>query len=436
MVRNKFQDIKVQNTRKVEIKKEEISQKIYAPRDREAYIPPSAYKILENKKNNYETKRASGPRYTLWVVALVAVIFLFFALSFLFSNATITVNPKIKTISLNQNLSAVKDPNTDKVPFDLVVLSDQESKSILLEEKDFQESAKGTVLIYNKMNSTPQALAVDTRLEGSNGKIYKTKTKATIPGMSKDGVPGKVSVEIYGSELGKEYNSAPLDFKILGFKGTPKYSKFYGRSVGEISGGMVGKARLVTEDQKAIALKDLKASLQKKLFAKAVNQIPAKGFVLFKDATFLNIDDTNISPVTADGTVTMTIKGTLYGFIFNEEKLTKKIVEYLLPDETESDIYVSNLRDLSFVLLTKDILSYADVTDIDFNIYGVPKIVYKFDSTKLVPELLGKNKEYLNSLLLAEYPNVESATYSIKPIWKSTFPDKAEKINVIINYPN
>jgi hypothetical protein len=423
MARNQFQDIK-----KIDVNKgNNISKKVYVPTD--------ASKILNRNNDNYnEVQKVSTTRYGLWVIAIISVIFLFFALSFFFSSATVTVSPKIKSLSLNQNLSAVKDSNTVKLPFDLVILSDKESKIISgTEEKDFKDSAKGKVVLYNNFSSTPQSLLIDTRLEGSNNKIYKTKTKVTIPGMAKDGSPGKVSVDIYALEPGVEYNATPIDFKVFGFKGSPKYNKFYGRSVGDITGGFVGKSKQITDSQKTLAEKELKATLQTKLFNKVMSQIP-EGFILFKDAAFLNIDDSSATPMTADGSITLNAKGTLYGFIFNEKKLTEKIVKYLLPDYDGSDVYISNIRDLTFALSNKENTSFADATAIDFNIYGVPKIVYRLDQTKLIISLVGKNKKDLNQLLL-QYPNIDSASSSIKPIWKSTFPEKAKSIKIITNYP-
>lgn len=421
MARNQFQDIK-----KTDIKKDNNFSKKYVstnfPRNDESIV-----KTTEEVSKN-------SPKYTLWVVALISVVFLFFALSFLFSSATVTIIPKIKSISLNQNISAVKETNVENLSFDLITLSDVESTTIQSgEEKDFKESAKGKVLLYNKYSQVPQQLLIDTRLEGSNGKIYKTKTKVTIPGMNKDGTPGKISVDIYALEPGVEYNSLPIDFKIFGFKGTNKYSKFYGRSVGEISGGLVGKSRQVTEEQKVAAEKELKALLEAKLFSKAISQIP-EGFILFKDATLLSIDESNLSKTGEDGSVTLEIKGTLNGFIFNNDKLTKLIIQYLIPDYEGNDVYISNIKDLTISISKKDEVVASEATKIDFNIYGVPKLVYKIDAENLAVSLVNKNKKDFNQILL-KYPNIDSANLSIKPIWRSSFPEKIKNIKVIINYP-
>lgn len=392
-------------------------------------IPDFTKKSIDNYSYENNSKKT---RYTLWIVALVSVVFLFFALSFLFSSATVTVNPKINTISLNENLSATKDSSANGLTFDLMTLSDEESRTISSgEEKDLKESAQGKVVLYNNFSSVPQPLLIDTRLEGSNGKIYKTKIKSSIPGRGKDGTPGKVSVDIYALEPGPDYNSAPLDFKIFGFKSSPKYNKFYGRSVGDITGGFIGKSKQISDEEKTKNENELKATLQDKLYNKALSQIP-QGFILYKDSTLLNIDDSNYSDPAPDGSVTLTMKGTLFGFVLDENKLTNQIVTFLLPDNKE-DVYISNLKDLTFSLSNKEAIVFSNVTSINFNIYGVPKIVSKVDGTKLATDLSGKDKKDFNQILL-QYTNIDSAEMAIRPIWKSSFPDKIEKIKVIINY--
>ncbi len=432
MVRNQFQDIKKKKIIRIEQPKKE--NKPF--RD---YSSSHMSKIFEANVDDRKiqmSNRSSSPRYTLWVVALVSVVFLFFALSYFFASATITIDLKVKAISLNENMSAVKDPNAEGLSFDLVSLSDEESKTIQAgEEKSYDEKAKGRILFYNKFSTKIENIASDSKLEGSNGKIYRTLTGVTIPGMSKDGTPGKVSADIYAEVSGAEYNSEPIDFKVVSLKGTSKSSKIYGRSVGNISGGLVGVARMVSDDQKVQTENELKKNLKDKLFNKVVNQIP-EGFVLFNGATSLSVDDSSTSEPGADGSVVVDVKGTLYGFILNEEKLSNKIATDIVPNYDGSSVYISNLKDLVFSISNKDNLVFGDVSNIDFNLYGVPKVVYKIDSTNLSAELAGKSKDYLGKILKDEYPNVEGAVSSIKPIWRSSFPEKPEKIKILINYPN
>ena len=403
------------------LQKEEIQEKIFI------------------KREVYTSETKDKNRYGLWIVAFISVVFCFFAISFLFSKAEVVVNQKTESVVLNENLSASKDANMDVLPFDSVVISGTENTTVkTLGEKKVSTSATGMVYIYNAFSSTSQSLNIDTRLEGSNGKIYKTTAKTTVPGMNKDGTPGSVAVKIYGSVAGADYNSSPLDFKILGFKGTSKYAKIYARSSGDITGGFIGQAPDMTDADNAAVVNSLTAALQAKLLAQASNQIPS-GFILFKNAVFLNINDSNGQPnisSTYDNNsnmTTVTLTGTLYGILFNEQKLTQKIAEDSVDKYDGSDVYIPSIRDLTFTLTNKDNVSFDNVQNINFNLSGKVLVVWRLDADKFMADLLGKSKSDFNKIL-SQYPNIDSATLTISPIWKTYIPDKAKNIKVIVNY--
>src|SRR3989338_6435748 len=113
-------------------------------------------KIKQAKKP--EVRKASPPQsviiksepgfgYRLWFVAAVSMVFFLFALSYLFSEAKITVNPKIQDIILDENLSAHKDGFADSLSFDLVVISGEENKMMQGSgEKEVSKKAEGIVV--------------------------------------------------------------------------------------------------------------------------------------------------------------------------------------------------------------------------------------------------------------------------------------------------
>jgi hypothetical protein len=373
-------------------------------------------------------------RNLLWFAAFVSAIFCFFAFSFLFSSAEVAVNPRTEDVVLNENLSASRDSNGNSLSYNLVIIPGEESGTIQATgEGDVSEKAVGSVIIYNAFNTSPQTLSIDTRLEGSNGKIYKTQTKTVIPGASAKGTPGSVEVKIYASAPGPDYNSGPLDFSIIGFKGTPKYEKFYARSKGDISGGFSGKAPIISDEDKAALLANLNTSLQAKLLKRAMDQVPA-GFVLFNGATFFDIGKTNISSIEKDGNTTLTLTGTLYGLLFSEEKLTKKIADDNIEDYDGSDIYIVKMKDLTFLLTNKDNISVEEAKNINFNLSGKTKIVLKLDVNKFIIDLLGRSKGDFNQTL-AQYKNIDSATLRLSPPWRRSFPDKIKNIKVLVSYP-
>jgi hypothetical protein len=375
--------------------------------------------------------RKKKGKYYLWVVALISATFCFFALSLLFSSAKITVYPKIKEIKLNKNFSAEKNTDNTNLALNLVVVEGTETSNIIAtEEKEISNKATGVAIIYNAFSTSSQILSIDTRLEGSNGKIYKTEKRIIVPGMKKDGTPGSVEIGIYASLPGEEFNSGPLDFKIVGFEGTPKYEKFYGRSLGEITGGFVGKTLVLSEEEKTAAINSLVNSLKEKLLKKA----SAPGFVLFKDAVFFKTDEVGMPLKAENGKVSISVKGTLKGILLDEEKLIQKVAESGIDKYDGSKVYISDFGNLIFSLSDDAIISLNDTNNINFNLSGNVNVVYILDVDKFVSDLSGESKDNFGKIL-SQYGSVESAILRLRFPWMQNIPEEKEDINVIINYP-
>jgi hypothetical protein len=408
-----------------------VREPILEEPEEEIYQRPSREEP-EKPRYKKEKRKGRGKKISLWFLATISVIFLFFAVSFVFSKASITINPKVKDLNLNTNLSAVKDGSGDSLPFKLVVISGEEHQDVPAStEEDVYINSSGKVAFYNK-GTGPQLLAAGTKLDGSNGKTYKLNSKVTVPA-AKGTTPGKVETTVSATAPGGEYDSKPLDFKIPTFKGTPKYDAIYGRSTSDITGGAKGKFPSVSSAERDIALTALKTTLNDKLLKKATDQIP-KDFVLFKDAVILNTEDQKLKSEIGKTEVPVGIKGTLYGILLNEKQLSKKIAEGVVEDYDGSDVYIQNIKNLKFTLANRESISSADLKDISFNLTGKTKLVWRFDEAKFKEGLLGEKKTMFNKLL-AKYPNINSADLVIEPFWRSSFPDKPEKIKIIVNYP-
>src|SRR3989344_3271174 len=98
---------------------------------RPARVPPPMSPAAEPRLK----KTKPRPRYMLWVVAAVSIVFLFFSLSYMFSSAYITIDPKIEDVIIDESLVAEKDTASSPVPFDLVVISGEETKKVEANEK-------------------------------------------------------------------------------------------------------------------------------------------------------------------------------------------------------------------------------------------------------------------------------------------------------------
>ena len=138
----------------------------------------------------------------------------------------------------------------------MACLQNQMSKEPWIEESGTK--ASGIITVFNEYSSDSQRLVASTRFLSSSGKIFRAIEDIYIPGMKTDGdevIPGSIDAEVMANYLGTEYNISPSDFTIPGFKGTPKYDGFYGKSDTSMSGG----------SNEAIEDTDLKAEYQDKL---------------------------------------------------------------------------------------------------------------------------------------------------------------------------
>lgn len=389
-------------------------------------IPVTRIEFRKPKENN---------SYGLWIVAIGCLVFLFFTLSSFFAKAYVSVNPRIVNTTLDETILANRDLSINEkgLSYQLIILEAEDKKNIEGgEEEPFETKAKGSVILYNAFSSTPQNLDINTRLESANGKIYKTDSKVSIPGLSEAGIPGSVEVNITALESGEAYNDGPNDFIVSGFKNTSKANKFYGRSSGPIVGGFKGLKKIVNIEQQSAVSLELEGNLKNVLLQKAREQIP-EGYVLFQDAAFFKFSSSLADNTTEIGKVPLVVKGILYGFLFKETDLVNEIMNIKFPEEKDRNIYIKNLKDLKFILVDKDI-SFVDVKNIAFKLEGSVDIVSLIKADSLVQDLINTNKKDFKNIL-SSYKNIDSADLVIKPAWESDIPSKINSIKVEINYP-
>lgn len=387
------------------------------------------------QRNSFEKvgKTPTKNHKSLWFVALFAVLALFLALSSNFSSAKVTITPKSKDFKLEELLNATRGSvEGPELSFEIVSMEGSENTIVVATtQKEMKTAARGQVFIYNKYSAAPQKLSVDTRLEGSNGKIYKTDKEVVVPGMNGD-VPGSVEVGVYGFEPGEIYNSGPLDFKIFGFRGTGKYDKFYARSVGDIVGGMSGKFYVISEEQKMKVSSDLSLTLKDNLTKKVLEQVP-EDYILFEDALIFKEGSSNVSATQKEESAPISVTGSVFGFLFKESALVSKLAKIAITDYDGTEVFIPELNNFNIIFGNKEDLS-VDTKNLNFKLAGSGKIVYRIAETDIASQLLGRKKEDFKRIL-AENKNIENAELILRPLWRTKLPDKLNRIKVIVNYP-
>ncbi len=132
------------------------------------------------------------------------------------------------------------------------------------------ERARGTLTIYNAYSSSPQTFVAATRFEAPDGKIFRLEATTVVSGaLIRQGgiIPASTTAVIVADKAGEAYNIGPVArLTIPGFRGTPKFSTFYGALPSGTKGGFVGVTKVPTAQDvtsaKAKAVDTLRASLE------------------------------------------------------------------------------------------------------------------------------------------------------------------------------
>ena len=394
---------------------------------------------IREKPREYREPQAIRPleedssRFGIWVIAFFTVIIMLFALSFLFRGAKVVVTPRIVEVALDETLTAFRDGQAGQLSFDTVALSGEETTTVLTSEvKEVTRKASGRVIIYNNYSSNPQRLLIETRLETPDGKIYKTDVPLTVPGQTVENgekIPGSIEVRVYADQPGEQYNIGMSDFAISGFKGGPRYDKFYARSLTSMTGGKVGELYVLGENEGLQALENLRETLSLKLAQQIGSQLPPN-FVLFSDTTIYKTEEKTEFFESEQPEIVLTEKGKLHAFIFNQKQLAQEIARQVVSDFEDAVVIITNLDEIVFTLEDIEQIDPETEDQISFSVAGNVKIVWDIDEVLLKQSLLERRKKEFKKIL-SQFENIDSAEVVLRPFWTRTFPEKIKDIKVI-----
>ena len=385
-------------------------------RDIKKISVPEYRQVKINKKID-KKERIRNPRNKnkigIWLVALVCIVFLIFSVTLLFSSALIKITPKKDVVIVDGNYTA--NFNSMKIEKEKELTIDANVK------KNVSDKASGEIVVYNSSPNS-QILTQNTRFENTQGKIYRIQKTITIS------ANGSTTAMVYADQAGSDYNMSLTDltgdFKIPGFKGSPKYNLFFARLKNDITGGQNGIV-LVPDDK---ILQDTRASIDSELketvLKEAFVQKP-DNFVLFDNAYLIEYESSPVSSA-VEGKVKVHEKATLYAVLFNKKDIESKLSPKLSQNINKDEVIAENLESLKFTVKNKDI-SFKNSGNLLFSLKGKLSMIWQFSEDKLKKDLAGKSSNYITTALV-NYPGIKSAEVSIRPFWKRSFPVNENKI--------
>lgn len=387
--------------------------------------------VIRDPRTRYVDKRQSIG--TLAFLASIIVIAGGAALlTFVFNRATVTIVPKHQDLAEFRNTItfAREDADTESTVAYIVATSTlRDSKTLTLSEtKKVEAKSSGKIVIYNNYSTEPQRLIRNTRFESAAGKIYRINQSVTVPGKT-GSTPGSVEVTVYADSFGADYNSAPTDFTIPGFKGAPQFSTFYARSNGPLSGGASGNASMASLSDVNAAKDELALKLAEEMKT-ALSKVNEKGYLGLYSAIDIVYDD-NEDELLRGETSTYEVVATGYLMLAQEGELARSIAS-TLRDYNGAPVRIDYAEELSYT--RKDTDRISTTSQMDILVEGEPRVVFLTDE-KSVQELVAGKKRSEFTKLMESIESIEGAEISFSPLWLSSFPSEEEKISVVESLP-
>ncbi|MFZ2484370.1 MAG: hypothetical protein WAW81_00275, partial [Minisyncoccia bacterium] len=130
----------------------------------------------------------------------------------------------------------------------------------------------------------------------------------------------------------------------------------------------------------------------------------------------------------ADGSTTMNIRGNLNAVTFKTSELSNHLAREkvsILPTES---VELVGLESLELAFDGGSLEDLLTSNEISFSVTGDAVAIWRTDEVALKADLAGRGREEVNSVL-NNYPTIISATATIRPFWKSSFPSESSKIS-------
>ncbi len=392
--------------------------------------PRPPHTIEQEYVTSYRNDRPrGGSKLIVSIIGGIALLVALYFASSLFAQVTAHITPKQMKVPLSGGLDVKRNPQAGELGFELMSSEDVESVMLQATGKErVNTKASGTIILYNNAGAASQALVAGTRLEAPSGKIYRLNDRVTVPG-KKGSTPGSVEARVTADVAGPEYNADNLDFKIPGFKGTPKYTTFYARSKSAMTGGMSGEVQVISTEDKDKARADLQAKLRKRIIEAARAELPPN-FALYDEAVFMTFTDEVGTSTDAEGKTEFKQRANWQAMLFNTNDLATFIATKSVPEYNGAEVALVNPYDLNFSLPVKDSLDISKASTIQASFTGEANIVWTYDEAALKQDLYTSNtKDY--QAVFGRYPAIVKAELSFRPPWLKELPKDQSKFRIV-----
>ncbi len=401
--------------------------------------PVQIEKVPETKIFTEREKSSSSLKWSklFSVFIIVAVVMAGLVGYLVLPNAEISLTPKTEAVNFDLSVMGVKgisqiDETLNEIPLQEVEVTKTKSKEFnTTGEEDINQKARGMITIYNEYSSEDQTLLARTRFESSDGKIFRIPQSITVPGakiVDSKIVPSSLEVEVIADQPGDEYNIGPDDFTIPGFKGSPKFAGFYGKTTDSMSGGYVGKAKVVLSEDLENAETTLIDELKQEVRQSLEGQIP-EDLRIVEDGLKEDVFDVSSGVNEGDQAekFTMEVKVTMRALLFKEDDLKNLVDLNLISKVSDDKVPIGETQKISWQTPVID----WEKGEASFSLSVEESVASDINIQSLKENLAGQDEVEVRRYL-ASQTEIEKARISFWPFWVNKIPKQESKIKINI----
>jgi hypothetical protein len=341
--------------------------------------------------------------------------------NFVLNKTKITIYPKTQVVNLTETINLKGNVMQEEKTF----AQEFSATGITQEGK----KAEGTVRLYNGYSTAAQILVANTRLISSDGLLFRTKARVTVPGgtyVKGKLQPGLVDVQIIADQVGKDYNIGSDTFSVPGFAGTPKYTSFYGKSENDMAGGFTGQVAQITkadiDNAKNVMAERARSEGETSLKA----QIPAAS-VLPPEALSFEILDQSSSFAAGDkeSKFTYQVKSRAKAVVFENADLQNSASQKVISAAGDNKSIKEQSMQINWEMNSVDMNSGNVVLGcrISATVYA------QIDTDSLKVSLIGKPLTNAKTIL-GQIPEADRAQIKSWPFWINKIPNDPAKVEM------
>ncbi len=409
----------------------DVIRKEQAPQNEEAVLAPREPSVSDIHPKHKKKKRI------FFLAITLSCMTLFYVIGLSINRATITIVERTIPFTLDQavlDLPHQTESDSERLSFQTMRVSAEIKREIFGSElTQVTGKAKGSVIFFNEYSTSTQTIKSGTRLLGTNKKTYQTQQTVTIPGYTLDAKKKKTAgtstpVSVIAIDTGSASNSPGLSFSITGYSGTKK-TQLYARSVGALAGGEAGMFHTVSDAERPALLESLKTQLSEKLRRETRAEIP-ENLVTYPDLQFISIDTDSLALEGEGIKFTAQIKGTMVSYLISRDLLESAIAKEVLSDHSYPEVSIPGLESLDISPESPIPANTQTLPEsISLLIKGQGTLITKAPLDRLRDSFVGQKRGSFNNII-GQFPEIQSASFSLFPFWSPFFPKQLEHIHI------